>query len=348
MKSTCVGRVVHPELDQLVGRHRLGALDALRDRLAERDVRRRVLVEERVQERQPGAADARVAVDERELAESARAFLGLDLRRMTSSPLDAPMRGDLAVRELQLEVADDRAAEHERQASSGSCPRPARCGAVNTSSVGRFGTCRWPQAVSASAATQRDCGSRPTVRSVPGPGSGSRRSGARSASARAWSILSMCSRQAATGSGSSRRTVSADGLPEPLDVGLAEHRLRPARVRAADDRPGELPAGDQLEVRLRSSSIRALATRSWSRSAKRSGSASPVIRIVAPWRSARSSSRERARAASSRATPSGRAAISALRIRASLIATSTQRAPARYAGGRRRGREPRRDARARS
>ncbi len=40
----------------------------------------------------------------------------------------------------------------------------------------------------------------------------------------------------------------ADRLPELVDVGLAEHGLGPARVRAADDRPGELSGRDELEL----------------------------------------------------------------------------------------------------
>ena len=39
-----------------------------------------------------------------------------------------------------------------------------------------------------------------------------------------------------------------DGLPQPVDVGLAEHRLRPALVRAADDRPRDRGLAEQLEV----------------------------------------------------------------------------------------------------
>ena len=40
----------------------------------------------------------------------------------------------------------------------------------------------------------------------------------------------------------------ADGLPELVDVGLAEHGLGPAGVRAADDRPRELPGRDEPEL----------------------------------------------------------------------------------------------------
>ena len=38
-----------------------------------------------------------------------------------------------------------------------------------------------------------------------------------------------------------------DGVPEPLDVGLAEHRLGPAGVRVADDRPRDLAVTGRLQ-----------------------------------------------------------------------------------------------------
>ena len=55
----------------------------------------------------------------------------------------------------------------------------------------------------------------------------------------------MCSRHAATGSGSSRRVQKRDRLPEPLDVRLAEHLVRPAHVRIGDSRPVDAP-GDHV------------------------------------------------------------------------------------------------------
>ena len=38
-----------------------------------------------------------------------------------------------------------------------------------------------------------------------------------------------------------------DGVPEPVDVGLAEDRARPALGRAGDDRPRDAPLGDEPE-----------------------------------------------------------------------------------------------------
>ena len=47
----------------------------------------------------------------------------------------------------------------------------------------------------------------------------------------------MCSRQACDRIGLVEPDGSADRSPQPLDVGLAEDRLRPALVREGDDRP---------------------------------------------------------------------------------------------------------------
>ena len=78
-------------------------------------------------------------------------------------------------------------------------------GVENVSSVGRFGTCSMPSTVWNEAAIQRDEGSRPTRRSVPGPSKCSaskRRPSSRSA---APTSAASRSRHAASGSSSSSR-----------------------------------------------------------------------------------------------------------------------------------------------
>ena len=93
----------------------LAAVEAGRDSLAPGDVARGVLVEERVEEDDPGLADARVAVDERDLAEEARPLVG---RHLLAHGVGAGLRAhldDLAPLEAQLEAAHDRAAEGERE-----------------------------------------------------------------------------------------------------------------------------------------------------------------------------------------------------------------------------------------
>ena len=59
-----------------------------------------------------------------------------------------------------------------------------------------------------------------------------------------------------TGSASSSRTVFGDRLPQPLDVGLAEHLRRPALVRERGDRPRDRPRDccdvERVEQRPRS------------------------------------------------------------------------------------------------
>ena len=72
MKSTWMLRLVHVLV-------RL-AVEAVLEPGAERDVARRVLVEERVVEERPGLADARLAGDERELAEPVGVLDARDLR----------------------------------------------------------------------------------------------------------------------------------------------------------------------------------------------------------------------------------------------------------------------------
>ena len=123
-----------------------------------------------------------------------------------------------------------------------------------------------------------------------GRGSAARRSGGRSALRRARPSFAMCSRHAATGSGSSRRTAVATALPEPLDVGLAEDRAAPS-PRSGRRRSTSCRA-PSLSRRLASatSRMRARPTRPPSRSAKSSGSGLPVIESSAP-PSAPSSSR---------------------------------------------------------
>ena len=122
-----------------------------------------------------------------------------------------------------------------------------RCGVVKTSSVGMFTTISMPVVVSSEPEFQRDCGIRPTKRSVPGPRKrtpSKRRSlriAARSPSFAMWV------RQAATGIVLVEARGDGDRLPEPLHVGLAEHRLGPAGVRVADDRPGDLAVARRLE-----------------------------------------------------------------------------------------------------
>ncbi len=82
-------------------------------------------------------------------------------------------------------------------------------GSVKTSSVGMFGTCTVPPAVSSVPAPQLNAGVNPIVRSVPGPvnrSASKRRSVSSAARERSFST---CARHAATGSASSSRTAFA-------------------------------------------------------------------------------------------------------------------------------------------
>ena len=80
MKSVCTRRLVDAGLLLRVLLEVERALDAVRDAAAVRDVARRVLVEERVEEDVPDLPDARAAVDERDLAELRGAVVRRELR----------------------------------------------------------------------------------------------------------------------------------------------------------------------------------------------------------------------------------------------------------------------------
>ena len=80
MKSVWIDDWFTPCSTRSLGAQLARPVDRLQDRGAERDVRRRVLVEQRVVEDEPRLADRRVPVDERDLAEPGRAVVGRDVR----------------------------------------------------------------------------------------------------------------------------------------------------------------------------------------------------------------------------------------------------------------------------
>ena len=100
----------------------------LRDRRAERDVAGRVLVEERVVEGDPRPPDAGLAVDERDLAEPDAAFVSGDVRAHHLGAGGGVDLDRLAVLEADLEIAHDRAAEHQRPRRPHRPLCPARVG----------------------------------------------------------------------------------------------------------------------------------------------------------------------------------------------------------------------------
>ena len=200
----------------------------------------------------PVLPDARVAVDERDLAEEARALVGRHLlahgvRAGLGAHLD-----DLARLEAQLEAADDRAAERERE-------RRAH-GALGAPPVGRREDLLGRHVDEVRDAVDRLLGagepavrlaSSPTGRSVPGPrkriASNRRSSSERGALAQALDVLLPGGDR--IGLVEPRR--GDDRVPEPLDVRLAEDGLRPAFVRVADDRPLDQPSVLGVEELLR-------------------------------------------------------------------------------------------------
>ena len=114
MKSVWIVEVLKPSSSSSASLLLGAVLDRVEDAGAVGDVAARVLVEQRVQEREPGAADARVAVDERDLAEHAGALV---LAQLLADQLGAGARVHLdsaAALEAELEVADDVAGERQR------------------------------------------------------------------------------------------------------------------------------------------------------------------------------------------------------------------------------------------
>ena len=102
----------------------------------------------------------------------------------------------------------------------------------------------------------------------------------------------MCCRHAATGSGSSSRTVVPTASHSWSTSGSPKTASRPALVRASDDRPGDAAVASSSSWRVRRATIRALPTRRWSRSDEEIGLRVADEEQDAPLRSARSSSRE--------------------------------------------------------
>ncbi len=125
-----------------------------------------------------------------------------------------------------------------------------RSGVVKTSSVGTFTMCGIPSTVSSAPVSQRCPSGRPTRRSVPGPTKRTATKLRSSSVAARRRSRAMCSRQAATGSGSSSRRSGGDCVPQALDVRLAEHGACPPLVRVAEDRPLDQPPVLRVEELL--------------------------------------------------------------------------------------------------
>ena len=122
----------------------------------------------------------------------------------------------------------------------------SRCGLVKTSSVGRFGAWTWPWTVRSRPAIQRAPSISPTSRSVPGAAVAQRGERALGELARAGLELVQARCQAAGGVGLVEAQRVREGVPQAVDVGLAERLARPALGRVGDERPRELAAHDAV------------------------------------------------------------------------------------------------------
>ncbi len=252
MKSVWTVESLKPSASRSASLDVVRPLDGLRDPLSVGDVTGGILVEQRVEEDDPGLPDAGLTVHERDLAEVVGA------RRRSASPRGRrrpppwrppPRRDPRTKRSVRSRTICPLTARGIVERTTPSVRR--RCGVVKTSSVGMLTTWGTPSRLSSAPVSQRDSGISPTVRSVPGPRNrivSNRRSSSRAARSRR---RPMCSCQAATGSGSSSRVAIATASQRRSTSGVAEDRLRPAGVGVADDRPGDLAIARRLEDPLR-------------------------------------------------------------------------------------------------
>ena len=289
MKSVCTVESLQPSSSSSSVRRVAARATAVVDPLAVGDVAGRVLVEERVEEDEPGVADARVAVDERDLAEERRALVGARSRsRTTSAPFVAFTSTTSPALEPQRRgrARSGRCSgERHRRADDALRAQPVRR-VVNTSSVGMFddlvdrrhGLARPRQ-------PQRARAIRPTVRSVPGPRKriASKR---RSLSTRGARLQPRRCARATRRPGRARRAASRS-RPPPRAARRRARRRPPAPSprsgsRRSSTRSGRLAvaASDALGDAAAAAPSRCAAG---SRSAKSSGSGSPVIEIIAPF-----------------------------------------------------------------
>ena len=190
----------------LLIRARSSVADRRRVGVAEREVAGGVLVEQRVEVGDPRFADASLAVDERELAEPRRALV---LRAARAQRVGARLGVDLdhaARLEPHAQPAHDGAAHVERLRRRDDAVRALRIGRGEDLLGRQVRDVRTPSTVVEPPPAKREVGSRPIVRSVPGP---SKRSASKRCSVRRAPTSCSCaprSRQPPPASGSSSRS----------------------------------------------------------------------------------------------------------------------------------------------
>ena len=208
---------------------------------AVRDVARRVLVVEGVEERRVRLADARRAVDERELAEVAGTVVDLELPAHDARALVGLHVDDLPVLHRQLEPFDDVAVEHQRTTRADRSLRAAAVGCREhffrrhvrdvLDPVARPEQRRHPPRVGVEADGQ--VGARPGVvdrveAEVVQP--------LRASFQPLHVVPPRLDRVSLV-----EPRAEGDGFPQTLDVGLAVDLLRPAFARVRDAGPVERP-----------------------------------------------------------------------------------------------------------
>ena len=212
-------------------------------------MRRRVLVEERVVEHEPGAPDARRRVDERDLAETRCAVVRRDVRLHELLALVGTHVDRAAALESHLEAAHDVALHLERIGRPDDAVGALRVRGREHLFGGhvrdvvdpvRVVECGLPRG--RGVQPDREVGAGPAVAERVEPPLVERRR----APLQVRDVLTP--RRDRVGLVETHRR--RDGLPQALDIGLPEHGLRPALVRSGDDRPVAVAVG-QPQARLR-------------------------------------------------------------------------------------------------
>ena len=234
MKSVCVAGDVDARCEQLLGASAVGPVDGHRQAAAVGDVAgsrsRRTACRGRRAPSGGRATRRRRARSRRGTAPGRRSRAGCG-----SSSAPSPSAFTSTIRpllEAHLEAVDARDhAGHDERVRRAHDPSVRRqSGVVKTSSVGMFGMCSMPLVVSNVAHIQRDAGSSPTTRSVPGPRNRMASKPALVERGGARASLAACSRHAATGS---RRRAASRSRPPPRAARRPARRtpLGPALVR---------------------------------------------------------------------------------------------------------------------
>lgn len=150
-----------------------GSLIVLLDRVgqseAKRDVTDAVFVEPDHSEVSLQLSDWTVVIDERKFAETTRARVTGDELLKRLDAVSALHVHDPPIAEFEACLVDEPVPDERGTGETDMTVDLSGSGTVKTSSVGRFGACSIPRALTMTGCSQRPPGSRPTLKSVPAP-----------------------------------------------------------------------------------------------------------------------------------------------------------------------------------